>query len=63
MVKAMIDIKEDANKVLNIIKAKHNLKTKSEAINKLAEEYDKVVLGYQATMIEAEQEEKIEYSH
>ena len=32
MVQAMIDIPKQANQVLNIVKARYNLKTKSEAI-------------------------------
>ena len=35
MVQAMIDIPEEANHVLNIIKARYNLNTKSEAIAKI----------------------------
>jgi hypothetical protein len=35
MVQAMIDIPEEANQVLNIIKARYNLKTKSDAIAKV----------------------------
>ena len=35
----MIDITKEANQILNIIKARFNLKTKSEAINKLALSY------------------------
>ncbi len=38
MVKAVIDIKEESNRVLNIIKAKYGLKDKSSAIDKLIEE-------------------------
>lgn len=33
MVKALVDIDEHANRVLNIVKAKWDLKDKSEAIN------------------------------
>jgi len=40
MVQAMIDINEKANQVLNIIKAKYNLKDKSEAINIMAKKYE-----------------------
>ncbi|HLC55456.1 MAG TPA: antitoxin [Candidatus Nanoarchaeia archaeon] len=40
MVKAMIDISERTNRVLNVIKAKHGLKDKSEAINKVVSEYE-----------------------
>jgi hypothetical protein len=39
MVKAIIDISDDANRILNIIKAEFGLNDKSEAIEKLAEEY------------------------
>lgn len=44
MVKAVIDIKEDTNRILNIIKAKYGLKDKSSAINKICEEYARDVL-------------------
>jgi len=44
MVKAIIDIKEETNKILNIIKAKYGLKDKSQAIDKMAEEYEEQVL-------------------
>ena len=33
MVKAIVDISEDANRILNIVKAKEALKDKSDAIN------------------------------
>jgi len=39
MVKAIVNINERANRVLNIVKAKHGLKTKSDAINKVVSEY------------------------
>jgi hypothetical protein len=35
MVQAMIKIPEEANHILNIVKARYNLKTKSEAIAKI----------------------------
>ena len=35
MVQAMIDISENANQILNIVKARYNLKDKSEAIEKV----------------------------
>ena len=35
MVQAMIEIPEEANQILNIIRARYNLKTKSEAIAKI----------------------------
>jgi len=39
MVLARIELNEYTNKVLNVIKAKYDLKDKSEAINKFAEMY------------------------
>jgi hypothetical protein len=44
MVQALINIDDNANRVLNIIKAKYGLKDKSAAINKMAEEYENVIL-------------------
>ena len=44
MVQAMININEDANRVLNIVKAKNGLKDKSEAINLVVEEYEQSFL-------------------
>lgn len=35
MVQAMIEISEEANQILNIVKARYNLKTKSDAITKI----------------------------
>lgn len=40
MVQAMININEEVNRVLNIIKAKYGLKDKSEAINLVVSEYE-----------------------
>jgi len=39
MVQAMINIPAEANQIFNIVKAKYNLKTKSEAIARVALEY------------------------
>lgn len=44
MVKAIININERANRVLNIVKAKHGLKNKSDAINKVVNEYGRSLL-------------------
>ena len=44
MVQAMININEEANKVLNIVKAKYGLKDKSEAINFVVSEYEQEFL-------------------
>ena len=43
MVKAIININNDANILLNIIKAEYGLRDKSQAINKMAEEYKEIV--------------------
>ncbi|MBI3026676.1 DUF2683 family protein [Candidatus Woesearchaeota archaeon] len=47
MVHAMINISDEANQVLNIVKAKHNLKDKSKAI-------EKVILEYGTELLEPE---------
>ena len=47
MVQAMINISEKANQILNIVKAKHNLKDKSKAI-------ERVILDYGTEMLEPE---------
>ena len=39
MVQAMIEIPKEANQILNIVKARYNLKTKSEAIAKVVIEW------------------------
>ena len=39
MVQAMIEIPNEANQILNIVKARYNLKTKSEAIAKIVIEF------------------------
>jgi hypothetical protein len=44
MVKAIINIDDHTNRILNIIKAKYGLKDKSAAIIKMAEEYEDVIL-------------------
>ncbi len=43
MVKAIIDISDNANRVLGIIKAEFGLKDKSQAIDRLAKEYEQLV--------------------
>ena len=47
MVQAMIDISKQANQILNIVKARHNLKDKSDAI-------ERVVLDYGENFLEPE---------
>ena len=44
MVKALIDIDKHTNKILNIVKAKYELKDKSEAIEAVATEYEEQIL-------------------
>lgn len=44
MVKALVDINKHANQVLNIVKAKYDLKDKSQAIEVIAEEYEENIL-------------------
>jgi Zn-dependent M32 family carboxypeptidase len=44
MVKAIINIDDHTNRILNIVKAKYGLKDKSAAIIKMAEEYEDVIL-------------------
>jgi len=44
MIQAMIEIPEEANQILNIVKARYNLKTKSEAITKIVIECGKNIL-------------------
>lgn len=39
MVQAMINISKDANQILNIVKAKYGFKDKSQAIEKVIQEY------------------------
>jgi len=44
MVKAIININEKTNRLLNILKAKYGLKDKSEAIDIMAKEYEEEIL-------------------
>jgi len=44
MVQAVINIKERANRVLNIVKAKYALKDKSQAIELVIEQYESTFL-------------------
>ena len=39
MVQAIVDIRDDTNQVLNIVKAKYNLKDKNQAIDRVVKEY------------------------
>ncbi len=44
MVQAVINIDENTNRVLNIVKAKFGLKDKSQAINLVVNEYEQTAL-------------------
>ena len=44
MVQAVINISDRTNRVLNMVKAKYGLRTKSEAIDRMATEYEEEVL-------------------
>jgi hypothetical protein len=44
MVKAIVQIDEEANKVINVLKAQYGLRDKSEAINEMAKQYKMLVL-------------------
>ena len=44
MVQAIIDIEDNTNRVLNIVKAKFGLKDKSEAIDIMAKQYEESIL-------------------
>jgi hypothetical protein len=43
MVKAIISITDQTNRILNIIKAEYGLKDKSQAIDRMAEDYEDLV--------------------
>ena len=59
MVQAIINIEDQTNRVLNIVKAKFGLKDKSEAINIMAEQYEKELLEPQLRPIYIEKLQKI----
>jgi len=44
MVKAIVEIDEEANEVINLLKAQYGLNDKSEAINEMARQYKALVL-------------------
>lgn len=44
MVKAIVEIDEEANNVINILKAQYGLKDKSQAINEMAMQYKALIL-------------------
>ena len=44
MVKALVKISDEVNRVLNIVKAKRGLKDKGEAIEFVVKQYEKLLL-------------------
>lgn len=44
MVKAIVDIDKEANRVINILKAEYDLRDKSDAINEMARQYKELIL-------------------
>lgn len=41
---AIVKLNDEANRIINIVKAKYGLKDKSEALNKMAKEYEQCIL-------------------
>lgn len=44
MVQAIINISDESNRVLNVLKAKYGLRDKSSAIDLMAQQYEEVIL-------------------
>ena len=44
MVKAIVELDERTNRIVNIVKAKYGLRGKSEAIGRMAQEYEEMLL-------------------
>lgn len=67
MVQAMIEIPEKVNHILNIVKARYNLKTKSEAIAKIVIECGENIIepelrpGYLEKLQKLEKEKGIRF--
>lgn len=59
MVSAIINIDEKTNRILNMVKAKYDLKTKSEAIDMMAHEYEKEMMPLEIRPEYAKKLEKI----
>ncbi|GBE20313.1 hypothetical protein BMS3Abin17_01051 [archaeon BMS3Abin17] len=65
MVKAIVNIDDQANRILNIVKAKENLNDKSDAINLILNTYGKELLEpelrpeFVKELLEAQKEETV----
>jgi hypothetical protein len=44
LVKAIVTLDDRTNRILNVIKAKHGLKDKSQAINLMAQEFEACIM-------------------
>ncbi len=44
MPKAVIDLSEHANRIVNVVKARDGMKSKSEAIERIVEQYEEFIL-------------------
>jgi len=44
MVKAIVELDERTNRIVNIVKAKYGLRGKSEVIGRMAQEYEETLL-------------------
>jgi len=54
MPKAVVELSEHANRVVNVVKARDGLKGKSEAIERIVEEYEEKILdpAFRPTFVE-----------
>lgn len=59
MVKAIVEIDSESNKVLNVMKAKYGLKDKSQAINEVVKQYKALVLDSEIRPEYLKRQEKI----
>ncbi|TLZ52869.1 MAG: DUF2683 domain-containing protein [Methanobacteriota archaeon] len=60
MVQSLIELSEDTNRVLNVIKAKHGLRTKSEAIELVTQAYAEELMEPELRPAYAKKLEKID---
>ncbi len=57
---AIVELEEKNNRVINIVKAQYGLRDKSQAINKLVEEYAKMILPTELRLEYIEKLKRIE---
>ncbi len=60
MVQSLVELSEDTNRVLNVVKAKHGLRTKSEAIELVTRAYAEELLEPELRPEYVERLQKIE---